>query len=139
MDWLCRDPQPVHEDTQTCLKFAQCWVFSGVLTSCTASLSMYIYISLTPTDRYTHTVFDYNWYVLFPPAVMRCLGLPARSISNFNSAHDTQFNRVIDRFFSEDGEMINKGDSVWCTPSHTYIQYNTVHVEIVDKSTSTKR
>ena len=46
--------------TRKPVKFAQCWVFSGVLTSRTASLSMYIYISLTPTDRYTHTVFDYN-------------------------------------------------------------------------------
>ena len=45
--------------------------------------------------------------------MLRCLGLPSRSVSNFNSAHDTHFNRAIDRFFNEDGDEIETGDSIW--------------------------
>ncbi|MBN3291311.1 TGM4 glutamyltransferase, partial [Polypterus senegalus] len=47
--------------------------------------------------------------------VMRCLGIPARSITNFNSAHDTEDNLTIDVFFNAAGEMLNdiSTDSIW--------------------------
>ena len=94
-------------------------------------LSLYMYLSIYILTL-THMQTDVYYCVVPPPAVLRCVGLPGRSISNFNSAHDTENNRAIDRFISEDGEVINRGDSIWCTPSHTHtIQYNTVHV-IVD-------
>jgi transglutaminase 1 len=60
------------------VRYAQCWVFSGVQTS-----------------------------------LLRCVGLPARSISNFNSAHDTEFNRAVDRYYTDEGERIDSGDSIW--------------------------
>ncbi len=45
--------------------------------------------------------------------VLRCLGLPARSVTNFNSAHDTNFNRAVDKFYDEDGNPTTTDDSIW--------------------------
>nr|XP_008113740.1 PREDICTED: protein-glutamine gamma-glutamyltransferase 4 [Anolis carolinensis] len=47
--------------------------------------------------------------------VMRCLGIPARSVTNFASAHDTEENLKVDVFLNEKGEKLNNltKDSVW--------------------------
>lgn len=49
--------------------------------------------------------------------VLRVLGIPSRSITNFSSAHDSNRNRTIDEYYSEDGERLDYlssgGDSVW--------------------------
>ena len=51
--------------------------------------------------------------LLSPPAVFRCLGLPARSVTNFNSAHDTDFNRAIDKYYDKEGNPLSNDDSIW--------------------------
>ncbi|XP_065196602.1 uncharacterized protein LOC135828093 [Sycon ciliatum] len=47
--------------------------------------------------------------------VMRILGIPCRSVTTFDSAHDTDFNRSIDSYFDEDGESLEDmtADSIW--------------------------
>ncbi|KAM6248297.1 protein-glutamine gamma-glutamyltransferase 2 [Porphyrio hochstetteri] len=46
--------------------------------------------------------------------VMRCLGIPSRVVTNYNSAHDTNGNLVIDRYLSEAGEENRRSrDMIW--------------------------
>jgi len=63
------------------VKYGQCWVFSGVLTTC-----------------------------------LRALGIPARSVTNFQSAHDSESSITVDEFVDDDGnnlEIAGSSDSVW--------------------------
>lgn len=48
------------------------------------------------------------------PTVMRCLGIPSRVVTNYNSAHDTNANLTIDRYINERGEQERQSwDKIW--------------------------
>lgn len=45
---------------------------------------------------------------------MRVLGIPCRVVTNFNSAHDTNGNLVIEEYYSETGKKLkHSNDSIW--------------------------
>ena len=67
-------------DTKRPVRYGQCWVFSGVMTT-----------------------------------ALRAIGIPARSTTNYDSAHDTDNTMTIDTFIDEEGEKVKglSSDSVW--------------------------
>ncbi|MBN3271195.1 TGM2 glutamyltransferase, partial [Polyodon spathula] len=46
--------------------------------------------------------------------VLRALGIPSRVVTNFISAHDSNSNLIIERYYDENGTLIKKSrDSIW--------------------------
>nr|XP_002119887.1 protein-glutamine gamma-glutamyltransferase K [Ciona intestinalis] len=46
-------------------------------------------------------------------SVLRCLGIPTRSLTTFDSAHDTGGNLTIDKHYNETGKPLENDDSIW--------------------------
>ncbi|XP_055977632.1 protein-glutamine gamma-glutamyltransferase 2 isoform X2 [Sorex fumeus] len=45
--------------------------------------------------------------------VLRCLGIPSRVVTNYNSAHDKNSNLLIEYFRNEFGEIQGKSEMIW--------------------------
>lgn len=53
-------------------------------------------------------------FILPTPTVLRCLGIPTRVVTNYNSAHDQNSNLLIEYFRNEYGELeSNKSEMIW--------------------------
>lgn len=115
--------------------FAQCWVFAGVFNTCesvhcyhviflkcqgcqiTSSMEgltkRAISVSCGGSDRDWWSVRYTNMFHIC--AVLRCLGIPARVITNFSSAHDNTGNLKTDLIFKPDGtpDKRHTKDSIW--------------------------
>lgn len=51
---------------------------------------------------------------VYPLPVLRCLGIPTRVVTNYNSAHDSNSNLLIEYFRNEFGEFEgNKSEMIW--------------------------
>lgn len=61
--------------------------------------------SLGPTNTPLH---------VSPRPVLRCLGIPTRVVTNYNSAHDQNSNLLIEYFRNEFGEVQgDKSEMIW--------------------------
>lgn len=59
-------------------------------------------------------IFPSSLFWILPFLVMRVLGIPCRIVTNYNSAHDTNANLVIEEVYSETGQKLNLSrDSIW--------------------------
>lgn len=88
--------------------FGQCWVFAGVYNTCRTTLGHRVRLG---SDGYFRCCVSL--------AVLRCLGIPARVVTNFNSAHDNTGNLKTDLIFHSDGspDSASTTDSIWSVPS----------------------
>ena len=90
--------------TRRPVRYGQCWTFAGVATTGKSSHSLCHFLLTKLT-----------LLILLCLTVCRALGLPSRTITNYQSAHDTHKSLTVDRFFSTNLEPLDdrNRDSIW--------------------------
>ena len=116
-----------YSQTKKPVKYAQCWVFGGVLTtskhfarpSFCESLTIKLVTSNCTMGWEKWRCRNLHCYIktieLFHPyAALRTLGIPARPITNFKSAHEVDANRAIDYYHDTKGNPMDTSyDAIW--------------------------
>ncbi|NWI17930.1 TGM4 glutamyltransferase, partial [Crypturellus soui] len=92
--------------------------WSGVYTGGTSPLAWVGSVAILQQYYKTKQPVCYGQCWVFSgvlTTVMRCLGIPTRSVSNFDSAHDTQEDLRVDIFLNENREPLSNltMDSIW--------------------------
>ncbi|XP_056406376.1 protein-glutamine gamma-glutamyltransferase 6-like [Hyla sarda] len=66
-------------------------------------------------DNYKPVKYGQCWvFAAVMCTVLRCLGIPTRVITNFNSAHNTDGNMAIDMHYDAEGKFLEiSSDSIW--------------------------
>lgn len=121
--WLQARSQSLHVDWERghletvgpdWLQPSQVWTVLGV---CSCHVHRWLYREVSQRVKFSD---QFYWTstkcVLFCAGlpVMRVLGIPCRVVTNFNSAHDTNSNLVIEEYYSETGQKLNHTkDSIW--------------------------
>ncbi|XP_036386161.1 transglutaminase 5, like [Megalops cyprinoides] len=72
-------------------------------------------LKLWAGSNYSPVKYGQCWvFAAIMCTVMRVLGIPSRVVTNFNSAHDTNGNLVIEEFYDEKGKKLHMSrDSIW--------------------------
>ncbi|GFO48459.1 protein-glutamine gamma-glutamyltransferase k [Plakobranchus ocellatus] len=72
-------------------------------------------LGFLPCPNYSATYISSMYFYALPYTVCRALGLPSRSLTNFQSAHDTDRTATIDSYKDENGEDLSEynADSIW--------------------------
>lgn len=103
-----------HKNSGVPVKYGQCWVFAGVFTTGWSLLPSHVSAGTGARPRPSSRRPSH-----FVSSVLRCLGIPARTVTNYSSAHDTDVSLTTDVYLDENLEPIPhlNTDSVWCAPS----------------------
>lgn len=99
--------------TKRPVKYAQCWVFGGTLTTSKYEGEPW---GMGEGREKKHQPMAFSlFFSIFFGLALRTLGVPARPVTNFRSAHDANANRAIDYYYNHRDMPVEEksDDSVW--------------------------
>lgn len=82
-------------------------------TNNTSYMEVFQDICILYETSYSRNAAFWLWFSICS-LVLRCLGIPTRTITNFSSAHDADRNLRVDEFYDASGNHLDRAaDSIW--------------------------